>query len=140
MNMDPLVPATLIRGVIAFPKGSMIILAFILLPLVTLIASLIAADQLLRRNHPVPAFLTGIVSAAAVGIYLYGSLQSNIQKCQETACADLGLPVNCPEALFGCTEWSFIAYEIIIAIVLADLAIFVTGFIVMVVRRRKGRS
>jgi len=140
MNMDPLVPATLVRGVIAFPKGSMIILAFILLPLVTLIASLIAANQLLRRNHPVPAFLTGIASAAAVGIYLYGSLQSNIQKCQEAACADLGLPLNCPEARFGCTEWSFMAYEFIIIVALAVLVIFVTGFIYRVVRRRKGLS
>ena len=116
-------------------------LRFLIVPVIIIGVCLLLSYFLIKRRLTIIAILIGLVTIGVYQIYLHQALDASIQSCIEHACLSASLPPDCPEAQFGCTEWSglsvFVFY--VIGIVQSILFVIGTGVIAFVVaRQRKG--
>lgn len=113
---------------------------FILIALAFPVICLILAYLLIKRRKTLYAVLIGLVIIGAFQVYLHRSLALSIQTCIERACTSIDLPPDCPEAEFGCTEWSGLSVFIFIITGIVQVLIFTvgTGILAFLGARKKG--
>jgi hypothetical protein len=109
----------------------MIIYVFLLLLLFTLSVSLIVARYLLWRRRPVFAVFAGITAGISLVALLELWRQARVRQCMTENCASLGLQANCIPAQFGCNEWNYLAQNLILMLGLADMVLFMVGFVII---------
>jgi hypothetical protein len=99
----------------------------ILVSLTIVIICLLVAYLLINRRMTILAVLIGLLTIGIFQIYLHRSLDSSIQACIDRACMSAGLPPDCPEAQFGCTEWSGLSVFFFYVTGMVQVIIFIVG-------------
>lgn len=114
---------------------------FILISIAIIGVCLVCAYLLIQRRQLLLAFLFGILLIGLYQVYLHQSLHASLQACIDRACRTAGLPPNCPEAQFGCTEWSGLSVFLFYVTGLIQGAIFIVGAgILAFLAARKGKA
>ncbi len=116
---------------------------FLLISILFVGVCLILAYLLIKRRMAIIAILLGLLALGGYQFYLQRSLDSSIQACIERACQSAGLPPDCPEAQFGCTEWSGLSAFVFYITGFAQVIIFTVGAGIMAFlasRQRRDRS
>ncbi|KPK95299.1 MAG: hypothetical protein AMJ88_01490 [Anaerolineae bacterium SM23_ 63] len=113
---------------------------FILVSLAIVGICLLLVYLLIKRRKTIFAVLMGLITIGAYQVYLHRSLALSIRACIERACTSIGLPHDCLEAEFGCTEWSGISVFIFILTGIVQVIIFTvgTGIMAFLGARKKG--
>ena len=109
----------------------MIIFVFLLLLFFTLGVSLIVAHYLLRRRQPLFAVFVGIAAGLSLLSLLELWRQARVRQCIAENCASLGLQASCIPAQFGCNEWDYLAQNLILVLGLAEIVLFMVGFVII---------
>lgn len=105
----------------------MSLLQFVLVALAIPGVCLVLAQLLSNRRQTWIAVLIGFVAIGVYQVYLHRSLDASIQSCIERACAAAGLPPDCLEAEFGCTEWSGLSVFLFYVAGIVQSIIFAVG-------------
>jgi hypothetical protein len=115
---------------------------FLLVSLAVVCVCLFLAFLLIKRRKTFFAVLIGLVIIGVFQGYLHYSLDSSIQTCIDRACASAGLPPGCPEAEFGCTEWSGLSVFLFYIVGIAQAVIFIVGagIMALLAARKAGGS
>jgi hypothetical protein len=100
---------------------------FILVSLAIVCVCLFLAYLLIKHRMTIFAILIGLLTIGVFQVYLHRSLDSSIQACIDRNCASAGLPLDCPEAKFGCSEWSGLSIFFFYIAGIIQVIIFTVG-------------
>jgi hypothetical protein len=116
---------------------------FILVSLAVACICLFLAYLLIKHRKTIFAILTGLVIIGVFQVYLHLSLDSSIRACIDRACTSAGLPPGCPQAEFGCSEWSGLSIFLFYIAGIVQVIIFAIGTGIMIFlasRKESGAS
>ena len=112
---------------------------FLLVSLGILALSMGIAIFCLIKRKTALGIILGFLVIVAMEAYLQISLKISIQNYIDRACGAIGLPSGCPEAEFGCTEWSGLSVFVYWVVGFAQTAILLItvliGYIIQTIRK-----
>lgn len=104
-------------------------LEYSLIVALVLALSLAVAGVAIRRVHPLLAATLGLLPMLIMQIAFHWANSASFQACLESACVSSGLPSKCGVGEFGCGEGYGLSMAALIMTGIAQLIIYLIGFI-----------